>query len=101
MSTINWFTKPTHSGSPTRSNFGSAWIKIADRIRESFWRRDRSKDLAWSTLNEHLVHDIGETRASAEIELLRSPWNAPLGTLGGKAHVEGRPLLAFRTSPLG
>ena len=97
MSTINWFTKPTHSDSPTRKDFGAAWVKIADRIRESFWRGGRSEDLAWSALNEHLLQDIGETSASAESELLRSLWTAPLG----RGQVDGRPLFAFRTSPLG
>jgi hypothetical protein len=97
MSTINWFSKPTHSGSPTRFDFGSAWVRVADTIRAMFWRGGRSKDLAWCALNEHLLHDIGETRASAEYELLRSrPWNAPLGTLGGYGQAGGRPV--FRGS---
>jgi len=96
MSTINRFIKPTHSGSPTRFDFGSPWVRVADTIRAMLWRD--GKDLAWCALNEHLLHDIGETRASAENELLRSPWNAPLGTLGGYAQVGGRPVFRGRDS---
>jgi len=98
MSTINWFIKPTHSGSPTRFDFGSLWVRVANTIRAMFWRDGGSRDLAWCALNEHLLHDIGETRASAENELLRSPWNAPLGTLGGYAQVGVGPVFRGRNS---
>jgi hypothetical protein len=84
---INRFIKLTHSGSPTRLNFDSAWVWVANTIRAMFWRNGRSKGLAWCALNEHLLRDIGETCASAEIELLRSSWSAPLETLDGGVQV--------------
>jgi hypothetical protein len=98
MSTINWFIKPTNSGSSTRFDFGYPWVRVADTIRAMFWRDGRGRDLAWCALHERLLHDIGETLASAENELLRSPWKAPLGTLGFYAQVVGRPVFTGRDS---
>jgi hypothetical protein len=100
MSTINWFIKPTLWSSPTASRLASAWARAAGRVWE-LSRRGGGEGYSWAALNEHLLHDIGETRASAENELLHSPWNAPLGTLGAHKQADSRPLVAFRTSPLG
>jgi len=90
MSTINWFIKPMHSGSPARLDFDSAWLWVGNIVRAMLGRDGGSKGLAWCVLNEHLLRDIGETRTSAEIELLRNSWNVPLGTLGGGVQVGGQ-----------
>ena len=101
MSTINWFIKPTLWGSPRTSGLASAWVRAAGHVRELFPRGGGGEDHAWAALNEHLLRDIGETRASAENELLHSVWNAPLGALGNHKQADGRSRVAFRTSPLG
>jgi hypothetical protein len=101
MSTINWFTRPTYWNTLSRNGFASAFVRAALRIRASFWRHGWNEDVAWSALNDHLLRDIGETRASAQSVRMSHPSIAPLGTVGGHAHSDGRPLLSFRTSPLG
>ena len=41
----------------------------------------RRPDQAWFSLNDHLLADIGETRADAEAEAARCVWRTPLGTM--------------------
>ena len=101
ISTINSFIEPTLSDSATARGRGATWLGAIEGVWARIGRRRRSDRLDWSALNEHLLQDIGETRASADSELLRRPWNAPLGTLGCHEQPNGRSLLAFRTSPMG
>jgi len=49
-------------------------IRIASRIF-------RRPDPVWFGLNDHLLADIGETRAEAEAEAARCVWRTPLGTI--------------------
>ena|SRR5271165_2060364 len=53
---------------------------------------------SWTSLNAHLLTDIGESTASAERE---TPLNAHLGSNGGRVGASLLPLLAQRASPLG
>jgi len=39
----------------------------------------RRPDPAWFGLNRHLLADIGETQAEAEVEAARGLWRTPLG----------------------
>ncbi|MBV9286319.1 MAG: hypothetical protein JO288_00610 [Hyphomicrobiales bacterium] len=55
----------------------------------------------WRRLNARALADIGETPATAERARLGDPLETPLGLVGGGVDVDGRPLLARRTSPLG
>jgi hypothetical protein len=44
----------------------------------------RRLDLVWFDLNDHLLADIGETRAEAEAEAARCVWRTPLGTMADR-----------------
>jgi hypothetical protein len=41
-------------------------------------------DPVWFGLNDHLLADIGETRAEAEAEAARCVWRTPLGTMADR-----------------
>jgi hypothetical protein len=57
----------------------------------------RRPDPVWFGLNDHLLADIGETRAKADAEAARSFWNAPPGTMadGATSRDPARPRLPF------
>jgi hypothetical protein len=55
----------------------------------------------WTSLNAHLLADIGESTTTAALETLHRPLEVPLGSIGIQSEVKGQPLLACRMSPLG
>ena len=55
----------------------------------------------WTSLNAHLLADIGESTATATQEALHRPLDVPLGFIGIRSVVNDQRLLACRTSPLG
>jgi uncharacterized protein YjiS (DUF1127 family) len=63
-------------------------LRIASRIF-------RQRDPVWFGLNDHLLADIGETRADADVEAARWVWRTPLGTMadGAISHDLSKPRL--------
>jgi hypothetical protein len=74
-------------------------LSVARRLGRFFEGIVRFSDCDWRRLNSWALADIGETPAAAERARLGDPLETPLGLLG--VGVDGRPLLAHRTSPLG
>src|SRR5271166_6823654 len=71
-----------------------AWARLLSALKR--------EDLpSWTSLNAHLLTDIGESTASAEREVLHDPLNAHFGSNGGRVGAGLLPLLAQRASPLG
>ena len=56
----------------------AAFVESILRIASRTFRRP---DPVWFDLNDHLLADIGETRAEAEAEAARCVWRTPLGTM--------------------
>ncbi len=94
MSSFNSFVKDRLTIS-TRSGLRTGRDTSVGRAWTSLQHAGEAPD--WSALNDHLLQDIDETRAGAEREALRSPLNAPLGSVGVRSEL----WLAFRSSPLG
>ena len=69
-----------------RDGFPSwAWNRAIATVVESILRTAsrafRRPDPVWFGLNDHLLADIGETRAEAEVEAARCVWRTPLGAM--------------------
>ena len=58
-----------------------AFATIVESILRLASRAFRRPDPVWFCLNDHLLADIGETRAEAEAEAARCVWRTPLGTM--------------------
>ena len=56
---------------------------VVESIRRNASRAFRRPQSVWLGLNDHLLADIGETRAEAEFEAVRRAWRTPLGTIAG------------------
>ena len=52
---------------------------VVESILRTASRTLRRPDPVWFGLNDHLLADIGETRAEAGAEAARCVWHAPLG----------------------
>jgi hypothetical protein len=76
-------------------------LSVAKRLGRIFEGILRFSDCGWRRLNSRALADIGETPVAAERARLGDSFETPLGLVGGSVEVNGRPLLAHRTSPLG
>ena len=76
-------------------------LSVAKRWGRLFAGILRFSDCDWRRLNSRTLVDIGETPAAAERARLGDSFETPLGLVGCGVEVNGRPLLAHRTSPLG
>jgi hypothetical protein len=76
-------------------------LSLAKRLGRLFEGILRFSDCDWRRLNSRALADIGETPAAAERARLGDSFETPLGLVGGGVEVNGRPMLAHRTSPLG
>ena len=52
---------------------------VVESIRRIASRAFRRPDPVWFGVDDHLLADIGETRAEAEVEAARRVWRTPLG----------------------
>src|SRR5271168_1992660 len=70
----------------------TAGVESILRIASRAFRRP---DPLWFGLNDHLLADIGETRAEAEAEAERCVWPTPLGSMadGGISRDVAKPRL--------
>jgi hypothetical protein len=71
-------------GSPFRIS-NRAMATVVENILRIASRTCRRPDPVWFDLNDHLLADIGETRAKAEAEAARCVWRTPLGTMADGA----------------
>jgi hypothetical protein len=64
------------------SSWGSsrAIATVVESILLIASRTFRRPDPVWFGLDDHLLADIGETRADAEAEAVRCVWRTPLGS---------------------
>ena len=77
-------TTATHPQARGGFRFGAcnrAFATIVESILRLASRAFRRPDPVWFCLNDHLLADIGETRAEAEAEAARCVWRTPLGTM--------------------
>jgi hypothetical protein len=85
-----------------RRAFAAAVLRAAAGERARLLRILRGENLPnWTSLNAHLLADIGESTATAAREALRDPLCAPLGSIGVRAEDQSWPLLARAASRLG
>jgi hypothetical protein len=80
-------TTATHPEAP--AGFPTwAFNRVIATVVESFLhfasRTFRRPGPVWFGLNNHLLADIGETRAEAEAEAARCVWRTPLGTMADR-----------------
>ena len=75
-------TRPeARDGFPSWARAIAAVVESILRIASRTFRRP---DPVWFDLNDHLLADIGETRAEAEAEAARCVWRTPLGTMADR-----------------
>ena len=66
-----------------RRVFAAALLQATAGARSRLLRALRGEDLPnWTSLNSHLLADIGESTATAAQEALRDPFSVPLGSIG-------------------
>jgi hypothetical protein len=80
-------SNPTIAARPEAGDRFPSWARnraiatVVERTLGIASRAFRRPDPLWFGLNDHLLADIGETHAEAEIEAARSVWRTPLGAM--------------------
>ena len=83
--TTNTIVQPLR-GSLVRSLYRAS--RAANQMWIQLLQNFRSPRTAWWDLNDHLLSDIGKTRAGAEFEVLRRSWSGRT-VVGPEARVPG------------
>jgi len=88
-------TRPEARGGFPSWACNRAIAAVVESILRIASRTFRRPDPVWFGLNDHLLADIGETRAEAEAEAARCVWPTPLGAMadGGISQDVAKPRL--------